>query len=150
MEEIAIEPLKAKIRCAYSTSTARLDMQKALTEVVTAYFGEGVGWATRRVCDLVADTHFENYMIDALLHKEHTPSGRLATERRLHACGAGIRPTTDDIHFRVAQIEQLKPFADVPDALARLKTRYKIAVLSNGDLDMLEAARRSIRFRLTQ
>ena len=47
----------------------------------------------------------------------------------------------DEVRFLVAQIERLKPFPDVPDALARLKTRYKIAVLSNGDPDMLEAAK---------
>ena len=47
----------------------------------------------------------------------------------------------DDIRFLVAQIERLTPFPDVPEALARLKTRYKIVVLSNGDPDMLEAAR---------
>ena len=35
---------------------------------------------------------------------------------------------------------KLKPFPDVPAALARMRTRYKIAVLSNGDPDMLEAA----------
>ena len=47
----------------------------------------------------------------------------------------------DEVRFLVAQIERLKPFPDVPDALARLKTRYKIAVLSNGDPDMLETAK---------
>src|SRR6516225_1300844 len=39
------------------------------------------------------------------------------------------------------QIEKLRPFPEVPEALARLHTRYKLAVLSNGDPDMLEAAR---------
>jgi 2-haloacid dehalogenase len=41
----------------------------------------------------------------------------------------------------VSCIERLKPFPDVPDALARLQTRYKIVVLSNGDPDMLETAK---------
>ena len=35
------------------------------------------------------------------------------------------------------------PFPEVPAALARLQTRYKIVVLSNGDPDMLEAAQTS-------
>jgi hypothetical protein len=51
---------------------------------------------------------------------------------------AGIAHTMDEVRFLVAQIERLQPFPDVPDALARLKTRYKIVVLSNGDPDMLE------------
>jgi 2-haloacid dehalogenase len=46
-----------------------------------------------------------------------------------------------EVRHLVAQIEQLKPFPDVPEALARLKARYKIVVLSNGDPDMLEAAK---------
>jgi len=41
----------------------------------------------------------------------------------------------------VAQIERLNPFPDVPEALARLQTRYKVVVLSNGDPDMLETAK---------
>jgi 2-haloacid dehalogenase len=41
----------------------------------------------------------------------------------------------------VAQIEKLRPFPDVPAAMAKLRARYKLAVLSNGDPDMLEAAR---------
>jgi 2-haloacid dehalogenase len=41
----------------------------------------------------------------------------------------------------VAHIERLVPFPDVPAALARLKSRYRLVVLSNGDPDMLETAR---------
>jgi 2-haloacid dehalogenase len=80
-------------------------------------------------------------MIDALLHKEHTPYreiGHRAVAYTLER--AGIPHTMDEVRYLVAQIERLKPFPDVPEALARLKTRYKIAVLSNGDPDMLEAA----------
>lgn len=46
----------------------------------------------------------------------------------------------DEVRFLVAQIERLKPFPDVPAALARLNARYKIAVLSNGDPDMRSLA----------
>ena len=53
--------------------------------------------------------------------------------------------TMDEVRGLVAQIERLKPFPDVPEALARLKTRYKVVVLSNGDPDMLEAAKASAR-----
>jgi 2-haloacid dehalogenase len=47
----------------------------------------------------------------------------------------------DEVRYLVAQIEKLRPFPEVPAALRRLQTRYKIAVLSNGDPDMLEAAK---------
>jgi 2-haloacid dehalogenase len=87
-------------------------------------------------------THFENSMIDALLQKDHTPYreiGHRAVAYTLER--AGIPHTMDEVRFLVAQIERLKPFPDVPGALARLHTRYKVAVLSNGDPDMLEAAK---------
>ena len=41
----------------------------------------------------------------------------------------------------MAQIEKLKPIPDVPAAMEKLHQRYKLAILSNGDPDMLEAAR---------
>lgn len=81
-------------------------------------------------------------MIDALLHKEHTSYreiGRRAVAYTLER--AGIPYTMEEVRSLVAQIERLRPFPDVPEALARLKTRYMIVVLSNGDPDMLEAAR---------
>jgi len=54
---------------------------------------------------------------------------------------AEIPYTMDEVRFLVAQIEKLKPFPDVPEALLRLKSRYRIVVLSNGDPDMLESAK---------
>jgi 2-haloacid dehalogenase len=41
----------------------------------------------------------------------------------------------------VDHIVRLKPFPEVPAALDRLRTRYRLVVLSNGDPDMLEAAK---------
>jgi 2-haloacid dehalogenase len=45
------------------------------------------------------------------------------------------------VRYLVGEIEKLKPFPEVPAALARLQTRYKLVVLSNGDPDMLETAK---------
>jgi 2-haloacid dehalogenase len=50
--------------------------------------------------------------------------------------------TAKEVQYLVASIEMLKCFPEVPKALARLQTRYKLAVLSNGDPDMLEAAKK--------
>jgi haloacid dehalogenase-like hydrolase len=58
---------------------------------------------------------------------------------------AGIGYTMDEVRYLVAQIEKLRPFPEVPEALARLKCRYRLIVLSNGDPDMLEAAKRHHR-----
>ena len=138
------ETLKTKIKvCMFDQYGTVVDMQKGLTEAVTPYLMEKawngqpdafVTWWRR--------THFENSMIDALLHREHTPYreiGHRAVAYTLER--AGIPHTMDEVRFLVAHIERLKPFPDVAEALARLKTRYKIVVLSNGDPDMLETAK---------
>ena len=144
MKEMAPETLRAKIKvCMFDQYGTVVDMQKGLTEVVTPYL-EGKGWNGRPDAFVTwwRRTHFENSMIDALLHTEHTPYreiGHGAVAYTLER--AGIPYTMDEVRFLVAQIERLKSFPDVPAALARLNTRYKIVVLSNGDPDMLEAAK---------
>ena len=129
--------------CMFDQYGTVVDMQKGLTEVVTPYL-EGKGWQGRPDAFVTwwRRTHFENSMIDALLHQEHTPYreiGHRAVAYTLER--AGIPYTMDEVRFLVTQIERLKPFPDVPAALARMRARYKIAVLSNGDPDMLDAAK---------
>lgn len=140
----AAAALKAKIKvCMFDQYGTLVDMQKGLTEVATPYLRDK-GWPGRPDAFVTwwRRTHFENSMIDALLHREHTPYreiGQRAVAYTLER--AGIAYTMEEVRFLVAQIERLKPFPDVPAALARLRTRYRIAVLSNGDPDMLEAAK---------
>jgi 2-haloacid dehalogenase len=81
-------------------------------------------------------------MIDALLHRQHTSYreiGHLSVRHVLNR--ARIEHTEDEVRWLVSCIERLKCFPEVPAALARLQTKYKLAVLSNGDPDMLEAAK---------
>lgn len=129
--------------CMFDQYGTVVDMQKGLTEVVTPYLRQK-GWNGRPDAFVTwwRRTHFESSMIDALLHREHTSYreiGRRAVAYTLER--AGLQFTMDEVRFLVAQIEQLKPFPDVPQALARLRKLYKIAVLSNGDPDMLENAK---------
>jgi 2-haloacid dehalogenase len=141
---VLAEALKAKIKvCMFDQYGTVVDMQKGLTEVVTPYLKDK-RWNGRSDAFVTwwRRTHFENSMIDALLHREHTPYreiGHRAVAYTLER--AGIPYTMDEVRYLVAQIERLKPFPDVPEALARLKSRYKIVVLSNGDPDMLETAK---------
>lgn len=139
------ETLKQKIKVVmFDQYGTVVDMQKGLVEIATPYLKEK-GW-TGNPNSFVTwwrRTHFENSMIDALLHKEHTPYreiGHRAVAYTLER--AGIAHTADEVRYLVGCIEQLKPFPDVPEALARLQTRYRIVVLSNGDRDMLETAKR--------
>jgi len=120
-----------------------VDMQGGLTEFVTPFLKDK-GW-TGKPGSFVTwwrRTHFENSMIDALLHREHTPYREIGHGAVSYTMDrAGIAYTEDEVRMLVAAIERLLPFPDVPEALARLKTRYKIVVLSNGDPDMLETAK---------
>ncbi len=120
-----------------------VDMQGGLTEAIAPYL-KAKGWNGRpdALVTWWRRTHFENSMIDALLHREHTPYreiGRRALTYTLER--AGIAHTQDEVKQLVAKIETLRPFPDVVAALAKLKQRYQLAILSNGDPDMLENAR---------
>ena len=120
-----------------------VDMQAGLTEAVTPYL-KTKGWDGRpdALVTWWRRTHFENSMIDALLHREHTSYreiGRRALTYTLER--AGIAHTQDEVRQLVAQIETLRPFPDVVAALTALKQRYQLAILSNGDPDMLDNAR---------
>jgi 2-haloacid dehalogenase len=141
---VAAEALKARIKiCMFDQYGTVVDMQTGLTEAVTPYL-QGKGWNGRpdALVTWWRRTHFENSMIDALLHREHTPYREIGHRALAYTLTrAGIPHTLDEVRFLVAQIERLTPFPEVPEALARLKTRYKIVVLSNGDPDMLEAAK---------
>jgi 2-haloacid dehalogenase len=55
---------------------------------------------------------------------------------------AKIKYTMDENRYLVGEIEKLKPFPEVPEALDRIRSKYKLVVLSNGDPDMLETAKK--------
>ncbi len=120
-----------------------VDMQGGLIEVATPYL-KSKGWPGRPDAFVTwwRRTHFENSMIDALLQRGHITYrriGEISVDYTLER--AGIAHTDEEVRYLVAQIEKLRPFPDVPAAMALLHKRYKLAVLSNGDPDMLEAAR---------
>ena len=117
-----------------------VDMQGSLTDAITPYLqAKGYEGEPGRVVTWWRRTHFENSMIDALLHREHTPYreiGRQAVDYTLTR--AGVPHTMDEVVDLVAEIERLRPFPDVVHALSRLKdSGFSLVVLSNGDPDML-------------
>ncbi len=118
-----------------------VDMQGGLSQAITPFLLErGYAGEPGRVVTWWRRTHFENSMIDALLHKEHTPYqeiGRRAVSYTLER--AGIPFTDQDARRLVSEIERLKPFPDVIAALSKLRENgYQLVILSNGDPDMLE------------
>jgi 2-haloacid dehalogenase len=126
-----------------------VDMQKGLTEAVTPFLATK-GWDGKPNSFVTwwRRTHFENSMIDALCDRGHTPYrqiGHRAVSHVMDRCG--ISYSQEEVHRLVGEIEKLKPFPDVVAALEKLRTGgYRLAILSNGDRDMLEAAKPHIGF----
>jgi 2-haloacid dehalogenase len=139
------EELKKTIKvCMFDQYGTVVDMQSGLTAIATPFL-ERKGWTgdPNSFATWWRRTHFENSMIDALLHREHTPYREIGHRSVAFVMDrAGISYTMDEVRSLVAEIEKLKCFPEVPAALARLQTRYRLIVLSNGDPDMLETAKK--------
>src|SRR5215510_10912419 len=144
--EILEREIKALAFDQYGTI---VDMQTGLTEAVTPFLA-GKGWDGNPGSFVTwwRRTHFENSMIDALADRGHTPYrqvGHRAVAYVMDRCG--IAYTQDEVCWLVSRIEMLAPFPDVVPALRRLRgAGYRLAILSNGDRDMLEAAGPRIGF----
>jgi len=134
--------------CMFDLYGTVVDMQGGLTRAVTPWL-KGKGWTgeASRLVTWWRRTHFENSMIDALLGRAHIPYreiGRISLDYTLQR--AGVPHTQDEVKQLVAEIERLPPFPDVVQALGRLKGRYRLVILSNGDPDMLEAIKPHLGF----
>jgi 2-haloacid dehalogenase len=143
--DILKREVKALVFDQYGTV---VDMQIGLTEAVTPFLKDK-GWDGKphQFVTWWRRTHFEDSMIDSLLDRGHTPYrqiGHRAVGQVLDR--AGIEHSQAEVEWLVALIEQLKPFPDVIKALHQLRRRYKLVILSNGDRDMLEAAKPYIGF----
>ena len=145
----SLEELRTTVQlCMFDLYGTIVDMQSVLTAAIRPYL-QAKGWQGEpaRLVTWWRRTHFENSMIDALLHRAHLPYreiGRISLSYTLER--AGIAHTQDEVRALVAAIEQLQPFPDVVAALTRLAPHYRLVVLSNGDADMLEAAKPHIGF----
>ncbi len=129
--------------CMFDQYGTLVDMQSGLRDVATPYLA-AKGWTGNPNAFVTwwRRTHFENSMIDALLQRDHIPYreiGHISLGQVMRR--AGIEHTLEEVRELVASIERLKPFPEVPAALDRLRQRYRLVILSNGDPDMLEAAR---------
>ena len=148
MQDIPVLARETKILVFDQYGTV-VDMQKGLAEAVVPFLKEK-GWdgEPHRFVTWWRRTHFENSMIDALCDRGHTPYrqiGHRAVSFVMDRCG--IAYTQDEVRWLVSLIETLKPFPDVVVALQKLRDAgFKLAILSNGDRDMLEAAKPHIGF----
>ena len=129
--------------CMFDQYGTLVDMQGGLIEVARPYLASK-GWtgSANSFVTWWRRTHYENSMIDALLGKQHIPYrsiGHLSVTQVLRR--AGIEHTRAEVEALVESIVRLQPFPEIPAALDKLRSKYQIAVLSNGDPDMLEAAK---------
>ena len=142
---MSIESIKTDVKvCMFDQYGTVVDMQGGLV-TIAAPFLRAKGWRgdPNSFVTWWRRTHFENSMIDALLHRAHTPYREIGHRAVAHVMDrAGIPHTREEVQYLVGEIEKLKPFPEVPAALERLQGRYKLVVLSNGDPDMLETAKR--------
>src|SRR5262249_61992240 len=115
------DDLKASIKvCMFDQYGTVVDMQTGLTEAVTPFL-TAKGWrgAPNSFVTWWRRTHFENSMIDALLQKDHTPYREIGHRSLAFVLErAGIPYTADEVRTLVACIERLRPFPEVPAALA--------------------------------
>jgi 2-haloacid dehalogenase len=116
-----------------------VDMQSGLIEAIAPYLtAKGYAGKPSQLVTWWRRTHFENSMIDGLLHKEHTPYREIGFQALEYTLDrAGVAHTDSEVRTLVDAITRLRPFADVPAALVRLHKKYRLVILSNGDPDML-------------
>ncbi|MGH9093595.1 MAG: haloacid dehalogenase type II [Acidimicrobiales bacterium] len=126
-----------------------VDMQRGLTEAITPFLRDrGYTGRPEQVVTWWRRAHFESSMIDALLHRSHTPYREVGRRAVAHVLErAGVPCSREDSQQLVAAIERLDPFPDVLAALGDLRARYRLAVLSNGDRDMLDRGLAHLGFR---
>ncbi|UFX45121.1 haloacid dehalogenase type II [Bradyrhizobium sp. 41S5] len=141
---MSFETIKREVKiCMFDQYGTVVDMQGGLTRIATPFLAKK-GWKgdPNSFVTWWRRTHFENSMIDALLHREHTPYREIGHRAVAHVMDrARIDYTMDEVRYLVGEIEKLVPFPEVPEALARLQAKYNLVVLSNGDPDMLETAK---------
>ena len=141
---MSYEDIKKDVKvCMFDQYGTVVDIQGGLTAIATPFLKEK-GWQGNPHSFVTwwRRTHFENSMIDALLHREHTPYREIGHRAVAHVMDrSGIKYTKDEVRYLVGEIEKLKPFPEVPAALEKLRTKYRLVVLSNGDPDMLETAK---------
>jgi 2-haloacid dehalogenase len=133
--------------CMFDQYGTIVDMQTGLVEAATPFL-RAKGWQGNPNSFVTwwRRAHFENSMIDALLHRDHAPYRAIGERSVAYVLDrAGVSYTMDEVRALVDHIVRLKPFPEISAALDRLRARYRLVVLSNGDPDMLESAKQHHR-----
>ena len=146
-----IDVLRREVKVlAFDQYGTIVDMQKGLTEAVTPFLKrEGLGRKAEQLRHLVApDALRELDDRRAMRSRPHAVPADRASRGLITSWTAAASPThRTRCAGSSSEIEKLKPFPDVVAALEKLRVEgYKLAILSNGDRDMLKAAGPHIGF----
>jgi 2-haloacid dehalogenase len=116
---VSVEAIKENVKvCMFDQYGTVVDMQGGLTAIATPFLRDK-GWKgdPNAFVTWWRRTHFENSMIDALLHREHTPYREIGHRAVAHVMDrAGIKYSKEDVRYLVGEIEKLKLFPEVPAA----------------------------------
>ncbi len=145
-----MSPLRRCCALTFDLFGTVLDLEGSLTPVLESLLrGRVAGTAAAFWQQLRYRQRVEQYQ-DSLMMLGH--GGYLETVRRAFsyvARAAGFTPTAADFETYLAAWEQLNPFPECRGALERLRGRYHLVALSNGDAPYLErliAARIRVAF----
>src|SRR5262244_2854253 len=104
----SLEELRTTVQlCMFDLYGTIVDMQSGLTAAIRPYL-QAKGWQGEpaRLVTWWRRTHFENSMIDALLHRAHLPYREIGHRAVAHVMDrAGIKHTQDEVHYLVGEIE---------------------------------------------
>ena len=123
-----------------------LDIRSGLIDAVTPYLLDK-GWigSPDALVTWWRRAHFENSMIDALLHRDHSSYRKISSDALAYTLErANVAYTHGDIDELVSRIETVEPFPDVVEALQLLRKKYRLSILSNADADVLAHARNAL------
>src|SRR5216110_3085753 len=99
-----LDELKTTVKlCMFDLYGTIVDMQSGLTAAIRPYL-QAQDWRGEpsRLVTWWRRTHFENSMIDALLHREHLPYREIGHRSVAHVLDrAGIKYTKDDVKYLV-------------------------------------------------
>lgn len=117
-----------------------LDLGGSLTPFIADFLAEKhAEVSAARVWELWRQRQRLEQFQDSLMMLGH--SGYLETSRRALVYTlklVGVEVSSDEVAHLMAAWRQLQPFADVVPALPRLREKYKLVVLSNGEPDYLD------------
>ena len=92
--------------CMFDQYGTVVDMQGGLTAIATPFL-KAKGWSgdPNSFVTWWRRTHFENSMIDALLHREHTPYREIGHRAVAHVMDrAGIEHSRQDVRYLVGEV----------------------------------------------